>query len=75
MATESVTETETRTPPSTDDLLCKCQQVAGVIATIAQSGASPEEIKNALWGALSLANDAADMAGTLNDYLIVEPTR
>lgn len=64
MATESVA-----TPrPNSDDLFCKCQQVAGVIAAIAASEASQEELRNAMWGALALANEAEDMAGVLCEF-------
>lgn len=48
-----------------DQLACKCEQVAGVLAVIAQSEASQEEIKNAVWGALALAHEAQDMAISL----------
>lgn len=66
-------QTATKTPTSiTDDLACKCEQVTGVLAAIAHSEASPEEIKNAVWGALSLAHEAQGMAVRLTDYKVTE---
>lgn len=60
MATESVA---TIGQNSIENLYCKCQQVAGVLALLAQNElASDEEIKDATWGALELATEARDMA-------------
>lgn len=67
MAITSVTETP---EVSTDDLLCKCEQVAGVLNVIAQSDDLDEEIRSAIWGAHSLASEAKRMA-----VLLVYPER
>lgn len=60
MATTSVTEGKRQW--SDDDLLCKCEQVVGVLAAMASSEASEREIKDAIWGAHSLACEAQQMA-------------
>lgn len=52
--------------PSMDDLYCKCQQVAGVLATMALSEAGADDMRDALWGAHALAKEAQAMAGAFN---------
>jgi hypothetical protein len=59
MATESVA-TRPR-EPTLDELFCKCEQVTGVLAIMAQRQTDDSELRNALWGALSLAHESLEM--------------
>lgn len=69
MATESVA---TRVDGNPDNVLCKVQQIAGVLAVMAQSEADRDEMRDALWGALALAHEAESLAQVVVDTYVKE---
>lgn len=64
MANESV-DRGVKAAPTAEDVFLMCQQVSGVLIALAQSNASGEDMKNALFGAHSLAIGAQDLAELL----------
>ncbi|MFT4255633.1 MAG: hypothetical protein QM599_01505 [Pseudoxanthomonas sp.] len=51
---------------SMDSLFCKCQQLTGVLATLAVADVPLEDMRNAIWGAHALAEQAQGMAEAIN---------